>query len=422
MKIGIKENNMQIVTNVLNFYQGHDPRCLIETFGSPLYVYNERILRERCKEMITLSAAPNFSVNYAMKANTNIHLMSIIREEGLYIDASSVGEIVAAIAAGFDPENIMLIVNSVSAAELQQALDIGVNIISVDSISQLETYGKMNPSGKIALRFNSGIGGGHHEKVVTGGDGTKFGIMPEYIPQTKEILNKYNLKLIGINHHIGSQNWGDLYLQGADALLKIAKQFDDLEFIDLGGGFAIPYNKQDGEKPMDLRMLNQSLDKLMREFTTSYGKQVKFIIEPGRYIAAECGVLLGTVHSLKNCGSIRYAGTDLGFSVLARTTLYDAYHDIEVYGNDMPTDTEVVSIVGNQCESGDYIAKGRRLPKLTEGNVLGILDAGAYGYSMSSQYNHRARPAEILIQLDGNIRLIRHRDTFEDMLQNMKGL
>jgi len=413
---------MQTVTTALNFYQGHNPGDLIETFGSPLYVYNESILRQRCKEMITLSTVQNFKVNYAMKANTNIHLMSIIREEGLHIDASSVGEIVAALAAGFDPKDIMLIVNGVSTTELRQALDLGVRIISVDSISQLETYGKMNPGGKIALRFNSGIGGGHHEKVVTGGDGTKFGITPEYIPQAKEILNKYNLKLIGINHHIGSQNWGDLYLQGADALLKIAKQFEDLEFIDLGGGFAIPYNKQNGEKPIDLQMLKQSLDKLMADFTTNYGKQVKFIIEPGRYIAAECGVLLGTVNSLKNCGSIRYAGTDLGFSVLARTTLYDAYHDIEVYGNGVPTDTEIVSIVGNQCESGDYIAKERCLPKLTEGNVLGILDAGAYGYSMSSQYNHRARPAEILIQLDGNIRRIRHRDTLEDMLQNMKGL
>jgi len=413
---------MTTVTTNLNFYQGNNPRCLAKTYGSPLYVYNELILRQRCQEMINLCSYPNFTVNYAMKANTNIHLMAIIREEGLRIDASSPGEVVAALAAGFAPKDIFFIVNSASAEELKYAANLGLTV-SVDSLSQLETYGKVNPSpsGEIALRFNPGIGGGHHEKVVTAGDGTKFGIMPEDIPQTKELLTMYNLKLVGINHHIGSQNLGDLFLQGAKELLEIAHQFKDLEFVDFGGGFAIPYNKQNGEKPMKLKPLGQELDKLMNDFATSYGKKVKFMIEPGRYIAAECGVLLGTVNALKNCRQVRYAGTDVGFSVFARTTLYDAHHDIEIYRDDnIPTETEIINIVGDQCESGDYIAKERRLPLLKEGDILGILDAGAYGYSMSSQYNHRSRPAEILIQADGSIKLIRRRDTFEDMLENMK--
>jgi len=407
---------------IRNFYQGHDPRGLAETYGSPLYVYNENILRQRCRDMINLCAYPHFVVNYAMKANTNIHLMSIIREEGLRVDVSSAGEAIAAIAAGFAPENMLFIVNGVSAEELEYAINLGMTI-SVDSLSQLETYGKINPGGKIALRFNSGIGGGHHEKVITCGDGTKFGIMPEYIPQVHQLLAQYKLKLIGINHHIGSQNWGDLFLEGAQELLNIARQFPNLEFIDLGGGFAVPYNKQDGEQPMNLQQLGQSLDKFLNAFVTEYGKNITFIIEPGRYIAAECGVLLGTVHALKNCGQSRYAGTDMGFSVFARPTLYDAHHDIEIYRkNNAPLGdkTEIVNIVGNQCESGDYIAKERRLPLLQEGDVLGVMDAGAYGYSMSSQYNHRQRPAEILIQTDGSIRQIRRRDTFEDMLQNMR--
>ena len=413
---------MNAITTNLNFYQHHNPRTLVETHGSPLYVYNENILRQRCKDMINLCTYPNFAVNYAMKANTNIHLMSIIRKEGLRIDASSAGEVVAAMAAGFATAEIMFIVNNVSAEELNYAIDLGLTV-SVDSLSQLETYGKLNPSGKICLRFNPGIGGGHHEKVITGGDGTKFGIMPEDIPQVQELLAKYNLKLTGINHHIGSQNWGDLYLQGAKELLAIAKQFPGLEFIDLGGGFAIPYNKQDGEQPINLPALGQSLDQFMNEFTASYGKDITFFIEPGRYITAECGVLLGTIHALKNCGQTRYAGTDIGFSVFARSTLYDAHHDIEIYRKDnapVGTDTEVINIVGDQCESGDYIAKKRRLPLLQEGDILGVLDAGAYGYSMSSQYNHRPRPAEILIQSNGNIKQIRRRDTFEDMLQNMR--
>jgi len=155
---------MNTVTTAFHFYQNHDPRNLIETYGSPLYVYNENILRQRCKDMINLCAYPNFAVNYAMKANTNILLMSIVREEGLRIDASSAGEVVAAMTAGFVPNEIMFIVNSVSAEELKYAIDLGLTV-SVDSLSQLETYGKLNPGGKICLRFNPGIGGGHHEKV-----------------------------------------------------------------------------------------------------------------------------------------------------------------------------------------------------------------------------------------------------------------
>ena len=413
---------MTTITTELNFYQGNNPRNLAETYGSPLYVYSERILRQRCQEMINLCSYPNFAVNYAMKANTNIHLMAIVKEEGLRIDASSPGEVVAAFAAGFAPKDIFFIVNSASAEELKYAANLNL-AVSVDSLSQLETYGKINPGGEIALRFNAGIGGGHHEKVITAGDGTKFGIMPEDIPQIRELLSKYNLKLVGINHHIGSQNLGDLFLQGAKELLAIAHQFKDLEFIDFGGGFAIPYNKQNGEKPIALKPLGLELDRLMNNFVASYGKPVTFMIEPGRYIAAECGVLLGTVNALKNCGKARYAGTDMGFSVFARTTLYDAHHDIEIYRNGNSgagAETEIINIVGDQCESGDYIAKERRLPLLQEGDIVGVLDAGAYGYSMSSQYNHRPRPAEVLIQADGSVKLIRHRDTFENMLENMK--
>jgi len=408
-----------MVTTDFNFYKSHSPRDLIKEYGSPLYVYNEEILRKRCREMKNLCSYPNFVVNYAIKANTNIHLLSIAREEGLRADVSSAGEAVAAMAAGFTPQELIFIVNNVSPKELKYAIDLGATV-SVDSISQLETYGKLNPGGKIALRFNPGIGGGHHEKVITGGDGTKFGIMPEYIPQVREILAKYSLSLVGINHHIGSQTWGNLYLEAVGELLTIAKEFPGLTFIDLGGGFAVPYNKQDGEKPMDLRALGQSLDKVLHEFSQSYGAPLTFYIEPGRYIAAECGVLLGTVHALKNCGKARYAGTDMGFSVFARPTLYDAHHDIEIYRDgDISAETEIVNIVGNQCESGDYIAKERRLPLLAEGDVLGVLDVGAYGYSMASNYNHRPRPAEILIRADGGVKLIRRRDTFEDMLRNM---
>ncbi|MCL1884299.1 MAG: diaminopimelate decarboxylase [Defluviitaleaceae bacterium] len=410
---------MRKVTDDFNFYQGNDPRELLNKYGSPLYVYNERIFRTRCKEMLSLSTYPKFAVNYAIKANTNLTLLKIAREEGCRADISSEGEAVAAMAAGFSPSEMFFVVNSVSPEELAYAVKIGMTV-SVDSLSQLETLGRVNPGGRIALRFNPGIGGGHHEKVITGGDGTKFGIMPDYIPEVKELLKKYDLKLIGINHHIGSQNWGDLYLEGVSALLGVARQFDDLEFIDLGGGFAIPYNKMDGEKPLDLKTVGETLDAHLFEFAKNYGKELTFMIEPGRYLTAECGVLLGTVHSVKNCGTKKYAGTDLGFSVIKRPVMYDSHHDIEIYPceNQRPSHTEKINIVGNQCESGDYIAREHELPKLFEGDTLGVLDAGAYGYSMACQYNHRARPAEILIQTDGSVKLIRRRDSYEEMLQN----
>ncbi|MCL2224990.1 MAG: diaminopimelate decarboxylase [Defluviitaleaceae bacterium] len=417
---------MRKVTDAFNFYQGNCPRELADTFGSPLYVYNERIFRQRCAEMVGLSKYPKFAVNYAIKANTNLTLLKIAREEGCRADISSAGEVVAAMAAGFKADEMLFVVNNVSEKELSYAVEKGITV-SVDSLSMLDKLGRINRGGRIALRFNPGVGGGHHEKVVTGGDGTKFGIMPAYIPHVRELLEKYDLKLIGINHHIGSQNWGDLYLEGVGSLLELARQFDSLEFIDLGGGFAIPYHKQDGEKPLDLKAVGEKLDAHLFDFAKSYGKEITFLIEPGRYLAAECGVLLGTVHATKTNGATHYAGTDLGFSVIKRPTLYDSHHDIEVYraASEPPLDfanPQTINVVGNQCESGDYIARNRELPPLYEGDVLGVLDAGAYGFSMACQYNHRPRPAEVLIQTDNTPRIIRRRETFEDILVTMKEL
>lgn len=409
------------VTKEINFYNGNNPAELIKEFGSPLYVYNESIFRKRCREMKSLVSYKNFRVNYAVKANTNLELLKIAKEEGLCVDVSSAGEIVVALKAGFLPSEILFIANNISEEEMLFASEKNI-LISVDSISQLETYGRILPNSPIALRFNSGIGGGHHEKVVTGGDGTKFGIMPEYINEIKEIAKKYKLEIVGINHHIGSQNWGDLYVDGVKVLLDIALQFENLKFIDLGGGFAIPYNKQGGEASLDLKNLGILLDNYMNSFKDTYKKDIQFIIEPGRYVAAECGLTLGTIHAIKVNGNDKYAGCDIGFSVFARTTLYDAYHDIEIYRDGLEvlnTDLEIINIVGNQCESGDYIAKNRNLYKLKEKDVIAVLDTGAYGYSMSSNYNHRQRPAEILIKTCGSTKLIRKRDTLENIIQNM---
>lgn len=408
------------VSNKTNFFGSTTPIDLIKEYGSPLYVYNENIMRERCRELKNLLTYPNFSVNFSVKANSNLSLLKIALEEGLNADAMSPGEIFVELKAGFSPEQILYISNNVSKEEMQYAIDRDI-LVSVDSLSQLETYGQINQGGKVCIRFNPGIGAGHHEKVITAGKKTKFGVDPSLVPKIKGILSKYNLNLVGINQHIGSLFMeGDKYIQGVQSLLSIAENFDDLEFVDMGGGFGIPYKKLEGEKRLDLRSLGKKLDKVLFDWTAKYGKQITFKIEPGRYIVAECGNLLGSVYSLKENYGMKYVGTDLGFNVLKRPVMYNSHHDIEIFReSDVPsTKAETVNIVGNICESGDIIAKERTLPEIFEGDIINVLDAGAYGYCMASNYNNRLRPAEVLVTSEGNTKLIRRRDTYEDLIRN----
>ena len=413
------QNVLNIVTEKQNFYGKTNPFDLIQEFGSPLYVYSEAILRERCRDMKSLLSYPDFQVNYSAKANSSLALLKIVREEGLSVDAMSPGEILVNLKAGFKPENILYIGNNVSAEELKFAVDAGVSV-SVDSVSQLELFGKINPGGKVYVRFNPGIGTGHHKKVMTAGKDTKFGVFPELIPDVKSVLKKYNLKLTGINQHIGSLFLsGTPYIKSIESLLAIAENFLDLDVIDLGGGFGVPYRIREGEQRLDLKALGQELDAMIESWTKKYGKKVKIKVEPGRYIPAESGILLGTVHTLKTNYEKKYAGTDIGFNVLMRPVLYNSHHDIEVYRNSgvQSTREEAITIVGNICETGDILADNRMLPELQEGDILGVLNAGAYGYVMSSNYNNRLRPAEVLIGLDGKPKLIRKRDTFEDLVR-----
>jgi diaminopimelate decarboxylase len=408
-------------TEQTDFYRNTSPDRLAKEYGSPLYVYSEHILRERCKEMASLISYPNLKSNFSIKANSNIEILKIAHEEGLNADAMSPGEIYVLLKAGFKPEEILYISNKVSEEEMKYAIDRGITV-SVDSLSQLSMLGRLKPGGKVAVRLNPGIGAGHHEKVITAGKKTKFGVNLDYVPEVKRLLKEHNLKLAGVNQHIGSLfTESTSYIEGVKSLLSIAEQFDDLEFVDLGGGFGIPYHKQDGQARLDLKGLDSLLTGLLDEWTDKYGKKLRVKIEPGRYVAAECGVLLGTVYALKrNYGNI-YVGTDLGFNVLARPVLYDSYHDVEVYRDGKLFKThnhEVVTTVGNICESGDIIAKERNLSGIQEGDILGIMDAGAYGYAMSSNYNNRLRPAEVLIKADGNPVLIRRRDTLEDLMRN----
>ena len=416
-------------TDRLRFYGDTTPRELADRFGTPLYVYSENILRERCRDLMGLSDRDGFGVNYSVKANANPTLLQIIHEEGLVADAMSPGELVMDALGGFAPEEILYISNNNSPEEMLTALAHGV-LISVDSLSQLDTLGGINRGGRVMTRFNPGIGAGHHAKVITAGKATKFGISPDRRDEVFALLKKHELTLAGINQHIGSLFMDPQgYLDAAKVLLGLAAEFPpevlkDLEIIDFGGGFGIPYHKYDKEPRLDFAALGQGLHELISQWAASTGYAGRFLVEPGRYVVAECGILLGRVTAVKENAGTRYVGTDIGFNVLMRPAMYDSFHDLEAYrGEGQDAGAPVLqTVVGNICESGDILAKDRLLPPLREGDIVGVLDAGAYGFSMASNYNQRYLPAEVLIQADGTARLIRRRQTAEDLTRCLDGL
>ena len=411
-----------------DFFAGNNPETIASEYGTPVYVYNEKILRDRMAKVAKVIRKYPYTANYSVKANTNIHILKLALEEGLNCDAMSVGEITLLMKAGFPVERIFFVPNNVAPYELAFALKNGV-MTSLDSLSQLELFGEVcnqmeipPAKRKCAVRINPGVGAGHHEKVVTGGKKTKFGIAEYSIPQIFEIAEKYQITIAGINQHIGSLFMDPQpYLDAVTNLLRIAHQFKNLEFIDFGGGYGIPYHKLDEEKDFPMEDFKFRLEPILDEFVASYGKAPLFKSEPGRFCVAEGSVILGRVHATKENSGIQFAGSDIGMNVLVRPSMYDSHHDIEVF-----RDGELVSrdgadlteqtVTGNICESGDILAKNRLLPKIEEGDLLCVLDTGAYGWSMCSTYNSRPRPAEVMICANGKVKQIRRKETIEDLL------
>lgn len=235
----------------------------------------------------------------------------------------------------------------------------------------------------------------------------------------REVCEKYNLTIIGVNQHLGSLIMEpDTYLAAMEWLLSMSEEFEHVRHIDFGGGFGIPYRKYSNEERLDIAAFRTRATTLLKDWSARTGYKGTFGIEPGRYIVAECGACLGTVTATKNNGDTRYVCTDIGFNILPRPMLYDAFHDVEIYGregNDAARSELPQTIVGNICESGDVLVKDYKLPEVQKGDVLGFLDAGAYCYAMASPYNQRVRPAEVLIKSDGSLKLIRRRETIEDI-------
>lgn len=402
-----------------NFFGNINAEELVSLYGTPLYVYNEDIIRKHMRSVAKVITKYPYRANYSMKANSNLSILKIALEEGLNADAMSEGEMRLLLKAGFPSDRIFFVPNNVSADELKFAIDNNI-LVSLDSLDQLELFGTLNPGGRCAVRINPGVGAGHHEKVVTAGKKTKFGIAEEDVDEIFVIAKKHNLSVVEINQHVGSQYLDpEPFLQAVANFLRIAEKFENLEYIDFGGGYGIPYHKLDDEKEFDMESFTERFTELLDEYAAKHPDNLPlFKSEPGRYCVAEGGVILGRVHATKQNSGHKYAGTDIGMNVLARPTLYDSYHEIEILRNGKPVardNMEEISVSGNICESGDLIAKDRLLPEIKTGDLACVLDAGAYGYSMSSSYNTRPRAAEVMITSDKNVKLIRRRETYDDL-------
>ena len=406
----------------VNFFGNTNAEELAKKYGTPLYVYNENILRDRMHKVSQVITKYPYTANYSVKANTNIHILKLAHEEGLKCDAMSDCEIRMLEAAGFEYERIFFVPNNVSDEEMKYAIERNI-MTSLDSLAQLRRYGKLNKGGKCAVRINPGVGAGHHEKVVTGGKKTKFGISEEDIDEIFEIAKEYNLTIAGINQHIGSLFMEPTpYLEAVSNLLRIAKRFKNLEFIDFGGGYGIPYHKLDDEAEYDIENFKERLEPILDKFVEEYGYAPLFKSEPGRFCVAEGSVLLGRVYATKTNAGKEYAGTDIGMNVLVRPSMYDSWHDAEIIRNGKVVkrdNLKEITICGNICESGDLLCKERPVPDIKEEDIVCLLDTGAYGYSMCSNYNSRPRPAEVLITKTGEDKVIRKRETYEDLLRHM---
>ncbi len=411
---------MESFINSVNFFEGNNPEDLVAKYGTPLYVYNESILRDRMTNVTKIITKYPYTANFSVKANTNLSILKIANELGLNADAMSENEIRMLLKAGFDPKRIFFVTNNLSKEELSFAIENGV-MVSLDSLDQVRLFGEINKGGRCAVRINPGVGAGHHEKVVTAGKKTKFAVCEDDIDELLELANKYELKIVGINQHVGSLYMQpDPFLEASKNFLKIARKFEGLEFIDFGGGFGIPYHKLADEAPFDMADLASKFEPILDDFVKDYGYAPLFKTEPGRYCVAESSVILGRVHATKQNSGKKYAGTDIGMNVLVRPSMYDSWHDIEVIRDNKVVTasegTDVVSVVGNICESGDILAKERELPIIKTGDLVAVLDAGAYGWCMSSTYNSRGRACEIMINDKGEVKVIRRRETFEDII------
>ena len=392
---------------------------LTKKFGTPLYVYDLHTMRKRITNLKEkIGVYPKTKFMYAIKANFNPVLVREIISHDIGIDAVSIDEVKLGLHCGVKPENLMYTENNITDNEVDEALKLGV-LLNIGSLSRLKRFGEKHPGARVCVRFNPNVGAASHATNITGGPKTKFGISYKRVTEVLEIAAKYNLKIVGIHEHIGS-GWleTDSPLAAMDVMLEIAKQIPNLEFIDLGGGFGVPYKPD--QKPLDLEYLGKMFNEKMSAFCKEYGKEVNLKFEPGRYLVAEAGHLLTEVNTIKtNPEGRMFAGTDTGMHQLIRPAMYGSYHPIRNLSN-QNGELKTYDIVGNICESADFFAKDREMPEIREGDILSIDIAGAYGFCMAANYQFRPLPAEILIDSSKpkfEPKIIRKRQTFDQLIK-----
>ena len=394
--------------------QAKDLVQLAEQFGSPLYVYDAAKIQSQYKRLTSaFSKVEKLRINYAMKALSNVAILQLLREMGSCIDAVSIQEVQLALHAGYSPDQIFFTPNGVSLEEIEEVSALGVQI-NIDNLSILEQFGTKHPNVPVCIRINPHVMAGGNANISVGHIDSKFGISVHQLPHLVRIVENTKMKIAGIHMHTGSDILDiEVFLYAAEILFDAARNFKDLEFLDFGSGFKVPYKKDDIET--DIEELGRKLSKRFNAFCKEYGKDLTLIFEPGKFLVSEAGYFLAKVNVVKQTTSTVFAGIDSGFNHLIRPMFYGSQHHIENISN--PKGKErFYSVVGYICET-DTFANNRRISEINEGDILCFRNAGAYCFSMSSNYNSRYKPAEVL-WMNGEGHLIRAHETFEDLLKN----
>jgi diaminopimelate decarboxylase len=385
-----------------------------EEFGSPLYVYDAAKIQSQYQRLTNaFSKVEKLRINYAVKALSNISVLKLLKQMGSGLDTVSIQEVQLGLYAGFTPDKIIYTPNGVSMDEIEAVAALGVQI-NIDNLSVLEQFGTKYPQIPVCIRINPHVMAGGNSNISVGHIDSKFGISIHQLPHILRIVENTKMHINGIHMHTGSDILDiEVFLYASEILFETAKQFKTLDFIDFGSGFKVPYKKGDIET--DVEELGRKLSKKFNTFEKEYGRSLTLTFEPGKFLVSESGYFLAKVNVVKQTTSTVFAGIDTGFNHLIRPMLYGSEHYIENISH--PKGKErFYSVVGYICET-DTFATNRRISEIKEGDILSFRNAGAYCFSMASNYNSRYKPAEVLWK-DGKAHLIRERETFDDLLKN----
>ena len=386
----------------------------VDKFGTPLYIYDSNMIKSQYNRLKqSFKDVKNLQINYAVKALSNISILKYMINMGSGIDAVSIQEVILALKAGVNPKKILYTPNGVSIEEIKEVSELGVSI-NIDNLEVLEQFGNLNPDIPVCIRINPHIMAGGNSKISVGHIDSKFGISIHQTPHILRIVENTKININGVHMHTGSDILDvEVFLNAAEILFKIAKKFKNLEFIDFGSGFKVPYYPGDSETNID--ELGVKLTERFNLFCDEYGKELKLIFEPGKFLVSQAGKFLCRVNSIKQTTSTVFAQVDTGFNHLIRPMMYGSNHHIENISN--PDDMErYYSVVGYICET-DTFATNKKISSISPGDILSFSNAGAYCFSMSSNYNSRFKPAEAFY-IDDKVLLIRKREKIEDLLVN----